>query len=218
MAAMAVAVLVAGGVLVASNMGFKLNYVLAGTASSNSGTNTMALPYNQMVGLGDAKNLIDDINATGTPTGQVLNIQRWDPTSDSLTVYGGLPTDPAAFSLTAGEAYFVKMGATNTNYIVVGSHDPAKVINLQGPPASGTNFFGIPYHTTSANAKDLIDDVNLNGSPTGQVLNVQKWDKAADSLIVYGGLPTDPAAFTFVPGEGVFVKVNSAVTWTPSHF
>jgi hypothetical protein len=214
-AALGLAILVTGGIVLASNMGFKLNYQLSGPPQT--GTNTLALPYNQMVGLVNAKNLIDDINSTGSPTNKVVNVQRWSPATDGLTVYAGAPTDGAAFSLAAAEAYYVKVSA-NTNYVVVGSDDPAKVVTFVGPPQTGTNFFSVPYHTTSANAKNLIDDINTNGSPASKVVNVQKWNKLADALIVYAGAPTDGAAFTFVPGEGVFVKVSQTVNYTPSHF
>jgi hypothetical protein len=215
MAALGLAVLVTGGILLASNMGFKLNYQFAGPPAT--GTNTLALPYNQMVGLNNAKNLIDDINSTGAPLNKVVNIQKWNFSNDSLSVYAGGPTDPVAFNLAAGEAYYVKV-LTNTNYVIVGSDDPAKIVTFTGPPATGTNFFSIPYHTTSGNAKNLIDDINTNSSPINKVVNVQKWNKASDSLSVYAGGPTDPVAFTFVPGEGVFVKVLTTVAYTPSHF
>jgi hypothetical protein len=217
MAAIGLAVLVMGGVLVASNMGFKLNYQLSGPPAT--GTNTLALPYNQMIGLVDAKNVMDDVNATGTPTGQVVNLQRWSSAADTISLYSGAPADPAGgWTLAAGEAYYIKV-LNNTTYIIVGSDDPAKIVTFSGPPATGTNFFSVPYHTTSGNAKDLMDDVNLNGSPTGQIVNIQKWNKSADTLSLYSGAPADPVGgFTFVPGEGVFVKVLNTVTYVPSHF
>jgi hypothetical protein len=213
LAALTAALLLVAGGLYASNMGFKLNYQMD---AGLTGTNTIALPFNQMTGLTDAKDLIDDINATGSPTGQVVNIQQWDPTADALTTYAGAPTDPPAFLLNKGEAYFAKVGAT-TDYVIVGSHDPAKVLTLVAG-LTGTNFFAPPYHKTVVDAKDLIDEINANGNPTGQVVNIQQWDPATDALTTYAGAPTDPPAFLLPVGEGVYVKVGAGITYTPSHF
>ena len=62
----AAAVILAGGVL-ASNMGFKLNYPLkAASGTSVAGNNMLALPYNRQVGIDTAKELFLDITAAGT--------------------------------------------------------------------------------------------------------------------------------------------------------
>ena len=56
------ALLLAGG-LMASNMGFKLNFPLVGSndSASISGTNYMGMPYNQQVGINNARDLFLDI-------------------------------------------------------------------------------------------------------------------------------------------------------------
>jgi hypothetical protein len=209
----AAALLVTGGLL-ASNMGFKLNYTLEGPGSSLSGTNTLGLPFNKMTGLNNAKDLIDDINNTGMPSGQVANVQRFNRDSDSLTVYTGLTG--AAFPLTDGHAVRVQVNS-NTQYIVVGSHNPGLALDLLAPgpgSISGTNLSAIPYHTIAEHAKDLIDEVN--GITPGSVANVQQFNNSTDGLIVYTGIAG--SAFTWVPGEGVYFQMNSTVNWVPSHF
>jgi hypothetical protein len=209
----AAAVLVAGG-LFASNMGFKLNYQLHGPgASSLTGLNTIALPFNQQVGLNDAKNLIDDINAV-TPA-SVLNVQKFVNTTNSFQVYNG--TVGTAFALNPGEGYFVQM-ATDVNYIVVGSHNPGLTVNFSGPGSSltGLNFYALPYHTNKTDAKQLIDEINANGTPTNQVLNAQKFVKTTNSFQVYNG--TVGTAFSLNPGEAFFVQMTTDTSFVPSHY
>lgn len=211
-----VAVLLVAGGLFASNMGFKLNYTLnmATGGVSASGTNTLGLPFFRQTGIDNAKQLIDDINAVGGP-GSVANVQRYNRQTDGLELYNGLAG--TAFNLVEAEGYFVKMNS-NVNYIVVGSHDPGFTVNLLaagGSSASGTNLFAPPYHFTGANAKDLIDDIQLDGG-AGSVANVQRYNKVSDGLELYNGLAG--TAFPIVPGQAYLVKVNSTVGYTPSHF
>jgi len=109
--AVVTAVALTGSALVASNMGFKLNYTLSQAgAGSNSGTNVLALPDNRQTGLVDAKNLMDDIGFAN-----VANVQKFLKATDGLQVYTGRKSGGTAFALTPGEAYYVKM-ATTVNY------------------------------------------------------------------------------------------------------
>src|SRR6185436_20157107 len=84
------AILAAGGIL-ASNMGFKLNYPLnkTGTAGSKSGTNTLSLPYFRQTGLNDAFQLFADIEGSGPPFSKVVSISRYLENTDSLGTYTG---------------------------------------------------------------------------------------------------------------------------------
>lgn len=210
-----VALLVAGG-LFASNMGFKLNYPLASTGTA-SGTNTLALPFNQQTNLSVARDLIDDIDA-GAGSNVVVSVSQWLRTSDGLDTYtaAGVGND---FALTPGDAYYVVVNA-DANYIVVGSHAPSLGISFDAAgvngSASGTNFYALPYHTTASVARDLIDEIDL-AAGSSVVVSVSAWLEGADGLDTYtaAGVGND---FTLVPGEGYFVVVNSSVTFTPSHY
>jgi hypothetical protein len=210
-----VAVLVAGG-LFASNMGFKLNYALEsqGTNGSNSGTQSLALPYNQQTNLVDAFDLINDINA-GAGSDVVGSVSRYVISNDGLETYTGVSGSP--FSLVPGESYLVKMDA-DYNYIVVGSHDPTLSVTLYGQgdngSNSGTNLWSYPYHSTSATAKDLIDEINA--ASAGVVGSVSRYVSTNDGLETYTGVSGTP--FALAPGEGYFIKVNSTVSWTPTHY
>ena len=208
----AMACVMASG-LIASNMGFKLNYPLAAVgAGSNSGTNVIALPFNRQSGIDTANALMNDMVLAN-----VANVQRFLESTDGLETYTGRKGTPAAdFPLVAGEGYFVRMNAP-IDYIVVGSHDPSLSISLDGPGAgsnSGTNFFSAPYHTTSTTALDLMNDIGF-----ASVQNIQRFLEATDGLETYTGRKGTPAPnFNLVPGEAYFIRMGSTVSYTPSHF
>jgi hypothetical protein len=199
----AAAVILAGGVL-ASNMGFKLNYPLrAASGTSITGSNTIALPYNRQVGIDTAQQLFVDISAGGS----VQNIQKFLPADDGFAVYTYSSPD---FGLSQGEGYFVKMG-TDVDYIIVGSHDPSASVQLNAAGAgsiSGSNFYAPPYHTTAATAKDLFIEI-------ATVQNIQKFLPADDGFAVYTYSSDD---FPLTPGEAYFVKMQTSKSYTPSHY
>jgi hypothetical protein len=210
----ALAVVLAAGGLLASNMGFKLNYPLQAISAgvSASGTSTIALPDNRQAGVNAASSLMNDIGLVN-----VANIQKFIESSDGLQLYTGRKGTPGAdFALNTGEGYFVKMNTT-VNYIIVGSHDPsfANPLNaVGGGSASGTNLFSYPYHSTATTASALMADIGL-----ANVANVQKFLKASDGLQLYTGRKGTPGAdFALVPGEAYFVKMNTTVNYIPSHY
>jgi hypothetical protein len=111
--AVVMAVALTGTALVASNMGFKLNYQLlqAGGGLSLSGTNTIALPDNRQTGMNDAKNLMDDIGFAN-----IAEVQKFIKSNDSLQIYTGRKGTGAVFAMQPGDSYRVKMNTT-VNYI-----------------------------------------------------------------------------------------------------
>jgi uncharacterized protein YdeI (BOF family) len=209
--AVAAAVALTGSALIASNMGFKLNYTLSQSGGgSATGTNSLALPDNRQTGLADAKNLMDDIGFS-----QTGSIQKFLAATDTLQSYTGRKSGGTAFPLAAGEGLFVKM-LTTVNYIVVGSDDPslAYPLNQAGVGSnSGTNFSAYNYHQTAADAKALIDDIGF--AMTG---SIQKFLKASDTLQSYTARKSGGTAFALVPGEAYFVKMLTTVNYTPSHY
>lgn len=195
--------LLAVGALFASNMGFKINYqLLAGTnAGSANGTNSLALPFNAQTGITDAATLYNDIGSA-----VVNNIQMYVESSNGIDVYPGVN-----FSITPGEGYFVNVG-TDTDYIVVGSHDPSLSISLEPGTdpnsANGTSFIAYPYHSTATTASQLYNEI---GSTV--VSNIQQYIESTGAIALYPG--TD---FPLVPGEAYYIKVNATQSWTPSHY
>jgi len=213
----AFAVVLTAGTLVASNMGFKLNYQLDNTIAgvSKTGKNTLSLPDNRQTGLNTAKNLMDDVGFAS-----VDNIQRFVKSSETYAIYNGRAPTPASanFNLTSGEAYIVKM-RTAAAYIVVGSDDPTLAITLNnttpGVSKTGRNFYAYNYHQTAATAKQLMDDVGF-----ASVDNIQRLIKATETFAIYNGRAPTPSSanFNLTPGEGYFVKMRTTSTYTPSHY
>jgi hypothetical protein len=214
----ALAMILTAGGLLASNMGFKLNYQLKATGSSLpeggtslTGLNTIGLPFNAQTGLTNASGLRTDIGAAS-----VQNIQKFIRTSDSFILYTGAKggTD---FALASGEGYFVKMGS-DVDYIVVGSHNPTFAVGLDPTGVNGSltglNLYSYPYHSTSASASALRTEIGA-----ANVQNIQKFVRSSDSYLLYTGAKggTD---FTLSPGEAYFIKMGGAVTinFVPSHY
>jgi hypothetical protein len=212
--AVALAAVLGTGVLVASNMGFKLNYSLLATgAGSASGLNLIALPDNKQAGVVNAKNLMDDITFAN-----VNSVSRFIEATDALETYTGRKAGGVLVPFNLGnEGYFVRM-ATTTNYIIVGSHDPSLVHPLNATGAgsnSGLNLFAYPYHHTAANAKALMDDIGF-----ANVNSVSRFVRSSDALETYtgrkaGGILTP---FALTPGESYFVRMGTTVNYIPSHY
>jgi hypothetical protein len=215
--ALSAIVLLVGGVVVASNMGFKLNKTIVGPSVgvSASGTQDIALPFNQQTSLVNASQLRADIIASGA-TG--VSVSRFNPVTDALQTYSGIsPADD--FPLTPAEGYRVKV-STGSAYIIVGSHDPGLVVNLDGPgtngSASGTQVYAYPYHSTSNAASALRQEI-LDQSGGGVSVSVSRFQPVSDSLKTYSGIsPADDFALT--PGEAYVIKTTADVAYVPSHY
>ena len=81
-----------------------------------------------------------------------------------------------------------------------------------GPPASrtGIQLISQPYANPLADAKDLIDDINLTaGALVTQ--NVGRWLTSIDGFAGYTG--TSGVAFPLVASEGYVVQVTAAVPY-----
>jgi len=218
------AVVLAGG-LVASNMGFKLNYTLiAGGQAvpeggvSQDGTNDISLPDFPQSGMVSANDLRLDI---GLPAnGGVSQFLRASNTSQVYTGKGaGLN-----FNLVAGDGYRVRVtGAANVNYIVVGSHNPSlshtliaagQAVPEGGVSQDGTNSYNYPYHSVAATANDLRLEI---GAPANG--GVSKFLRASNTSQVYTGKGAG-LNFNLVPGASYRVRITGAtnVSFVPNHY
>ncbi len=208
--AIVLACFLVSGVLIATNMGFKFNYVLNGPGSSLTGTNVIALPFHKQVGMLSAKDLIDDITAAG---GNAAQVGRFVNATDSFATYNGVfGTD---FALTKSEGYFVSMN-TDTEYILFGTHDPGHVVSLAGPgsSSSGLNLYAPPYHTTSITAGELLDEIN-EAAPDSAV-SIQRFDNTTNQIQTHDGVTG--YNFPIEPGRAYFVQVSQDVNFVPSHY
>jgi hypothetical protein len=222
-----VCVIAAAGALLASNMGFKLNYPLLAQASgvSLTGKNTIALPYFRQTGIDNALNLINDISGGAPNVGAVANVQRLNRIDNSISTYTGRMGSPVLtpFPLVAGEGYFVVM-LSNVNYIVVGAHDPALAYTLQaqspGVSLTGKNFYAPPYNITATNALQLINDISGGAPNVGAVANVQRLNRVDNTIATYTGRMGSPVLtpFPLVPGEAYTVVMLTTVPYIASHY
>jgi hypothetical protein len=190
------------GLSLASNMGFKLNYTLKKTAGTTA-TNWVSLPF--FWSGANAQAVCTDIGAAATQIG------RYDETTDTFVswVCGNVGTP---FTLTSGEAIFVKVTTDNTSWVIVGSHnDSASVTLKKTAGTTATNWVSTPYHTTATNAQGICTQI-ANATQIG------RYDETTDTFVswVCGNVGTP---FTLTPGEGIFIKVTTDGTvWTPAHY
>jgi hypothetical protein len=230
------AVVLAGG-LVASNMGFKLNYTLiaatnavpetavGGNGLSQDGTNDLALPDFPQSGMVLASNLITDIGPAAK--GGISKLIR---DNNSLTTYTGLLGTKPDFALVAGDAYRVRVtGAVNVPYIVVGSHNPSlshtliaatnpvpeTAVGGNGLSQDGTNSYNLPYHSVAATASALIAEIG----PAAKG-GVSKLIRDNNSLTTYTGLLGTKPDFALVPGAGYRVRITGTtnISFVPNHY
>jgi hypothetical protein len=202
----------------ASNMGFKLNYLLQkqDAGVSNSGQNTLALPYNQQTSLVDASDLFADINAT--VANSAVSVSKLVRALDTLDTYdGSSPLED--FALVSGEGLKIQVQNSDVPYIAVGSHKPGLVIGLVAKAdnisATGQNYFAFPYHGTAATAADLTGEIE--GFVAGSVVSISKVVRALDTLDTYdGGSPLED--FSLNPGTMYIIQVTTDVPYVPQHY
>ena len=212
----------AASVLIASNMMFKLNRSFEGPQPNpalplgvTTGTNSLALPFNQQPDLIDAEDLLADIDSD--TNGAADLIMKFVRSADALLFYNG--STGVNFALTPGEGYLVQVN-TDADYLIVGSHDPALSIVLLGPQpnpspsgeSSGTNLYAYPFHSVASNAEELMNEI---GSST--VVSVGRWVNSIDGIEIYTGF-AGQTNFALVPGEAYYVVVNTDVSFVPAHY
>lgn len=207
MGAALVVVLATGG-LIASNMGFKLNYELS--AAAGEGLNTLALPYNQEAGLVNW----GDVRLQIGPSA-VIDISTWAESSGGYKTYAGAKADPI-LPIVASEGVFAKMSST-VNYIIAGSHNTSTTTDMNaGGIALGLNLYGPPYHSTAGNVGDI--GLELGGFSGAPVIDISGWAESSGGFNTYAGAKADPIV-SVVPGEAYFVKMGSTVlSYSPAHY
>jgi hypothetical protein len=199
-----IAVLIAGTAAQASNMGFKVTIALDDTGSLSQ--NWFSLPYN--VSYADAAAVKADITAC-------YRVYRWNPGTDDYTYYE-TSRSGTNFAIDATKAYMVIVTAAE-NWVVVGSHDPAGVVNLDYSGSLSQNWISVPYHSTAADAATLKTEMIGDGA---QVYRVYRWNSGTDDYTYYE-TSRSGTNFSITPGMGVMVIIENTsgtVTWTPEHY
>jgi hypothetical protein len=214
--AAAAAVVLGGGVLIASNMGFKLNFTFLGPGGASAGKTITSLPYNRQVGIDRANHLRTDIINSG---GTGVTIARLITSSNTYQTYSGAST-LQDFDLAAGEAYLVQLtNSPSLQYIIVGSHQPGQAITFPGPggASAGRKLYAPPYHTTNTDASGLRNEILNLASPVGGVVSVARLITSSNTYQTYSGAST-LQNFLLQPGVGYLVQVSVTKTLTPAHY
>lgn len=224
----AATMLVAGGVAVASNTGFKINKPLTVVVGNTQvGNNWISIPYFNPYGTG--ANLCAQLGlaSTGSVRAALLKIDAGTGASSGVNCG---TAGAASFTWNQGQGVRIRnqgVGAP-TSAIIVGSHNPAASITVPTPAATGNVgnlWFGMPYHTTAVTAADLCASVGLQsaGAARGSVgrLNAATGAFSSANCGTAGAI-----SFTLVLGEAVrlrnaFIAPPNSVpplNFVPAHF
>jgi len=208
----------AGGLAVASNMGFKMNkplYRPVAGGGGESGLNWTSLPYHGPYGNAGAfcaqaglPNLTTTIFVVDPVSGGTTNVTCGTASANNL-------------QLVAGRGIRIRGGSVPTSIIIVGSHNPSLPITIPAISTAGPNigqlWFAVPFHTTAVNAQDLCLQAGIpNLGGTVRRVNAQ----AGSGTTVTCGTPSATAA-NLILGEAVKMATTAATgarTFTPAHF
>jgi hypothetical protein len=217
--AAAVVILVAGGIAIASNMGFKLNKPIVFAGVLQKGNNWTSIPF---------KNPYSTVGGfclqTGLTTGSIkATVVTLDENTGSFSPAISCGTATANSTLLIpGKGLQVRqpnVTGAPTSIIIVGSHDASLSLTVPkaGTGQKGNFWFSVPYHTTAATANDLCLSIGLS---TGTIkASVTRLDASLGTFTnVFCGTAT-AAATPLVLGESVQLRDPvQARTFNPAHF
>jgi hypothetical protein len=232
----AVAVMAAsGGLLMASNMGFKINRAITTGfvgAQAPKGHNWISLPYQHPYTT--AKDLCNALGAT-TVAGTVTQIDPGTGIATNFTCNNGV-TIPPNFTLgtisgNPNKPYLgvrftcggTCMGAAVNSGILVGSSNEATQIVVQdaflGAQAPKRyNFISVPLHTTWVTANDIC--ITLNNLTAAVTITRYNASNGVLTNHVCNQGPGGLSNFSLVIGEAVRITRAGAgvITISPPHF
>jgi hypothetical protein len=219
------AVVVGGGVLIASNMGFKLNFSFLGPSGSrgpggSAGRTLLSLPFNRQVGIDKASHLRNDLVASGatpgTPGTSPL-ITRLITSLNAFQTYSGATTT-TDFDLAAGEGYLIQL-ANSIQYIMIGTEQPGQAVTFVGPggASAGRRLYAPPWHTTQVDASGLRSEILNQATPAGGTVTVTRLITSLNAFQTYSGATTT-TNFPLFPGVAYLVQVNVTKTLTPATY
>lgn len=219
-ATVAVAV-VAGGLALGSNMGFKFNaQMIAAGGALPKGDNWLSLPDNNPY---NKANLVcQQLGLTSTGLNSTRGVvSRLTSSSGVFSNYTCGTNTALAFAPIVGESLKVR-NPTLLNGIVVGSDNPnntTPIVAAGGALPKGDNWVSVPYHTTAVKANDLCGDIGLTTTGLNANRGVVSRLTASSGVFSNYTCGTNTAlAFTLTTGEGVKVRNPVAKSWLPSHF
>lgn len=223
----AATMLVAGGVAVASNTGFKINkplFVVPAGPGTEAGNNWVSLPYFGPYTNGNALCTQLGLVSTGLTRAGLL---RLNLDGTSLTRSCGSATDffsaaPAALPYQSVRIRNAGAGAP-LSAIIVGSHNPALSVTVPDVVAAteiGNLWFAVPYHTTAVTAQDLCNQIGFvqTGLNRGQI-GIHSGALPTGSFTPISCGSTQAGTTILVLGDAVRLRdPNGPFTFVPAHF
>lgn len=212
--------IVAGGVVTASNTGFKMNKPLNASGAGQIGNNWTSVPYFNPYG---------NVGAFCTQTGLITSGGLRDTVADIDPVTGVTTTVTCGTAGATARAIFPGRGIRirrpttvvgTTSIIVVGSHNPSLSITVPdaGTGAVGTLWFAVPYHTTAVTAADLCLSSGLT-SAGGLRATIQRLNAATGVITTVTCGTAGASTLNLVLGEAVAIREpNGPLSFIPAHF
>jgi len=213
--------MVAGGLAIGSNMGFKFNaQIVAGAGASPKFDNWISLPDNSPYN--KANNVCSSLGLTSTGLNSARGVvSRLVSSSGAFSNYACGTSTLGAFTLVKGEAVKIRNPVT-INSIVVGADDPSNTIPVQsgvGASPKFDNWVSVPYHTTAVKASDLCADMGLTTTGANSTRGaVSRLVASTGAFANYTCGTSTLGAFAITVGEGIKVRNNTAKSWLASHF
>jgi hypothetical protein len=223
-AATAAVAVIAGGLALGSNMGFKFNaQIHPGVLPSPlpEGDNWVSLPdnnpYNKANLVCQHLNLLSaGINSTRGVVSRLIS------SSGVFQNYTCGTNTALAFAPVVGEALKVRNPAAILNGILVGSDNPnntTPLVATGGALPKGDNWVSVPYHTTALKANDLCADMGLTATGVNSTRGIISRLTASTGVFQNYTCGTNTAlAFGVTTGEAAKVRNPVAKSWLPSHF
>jgi hypothetical protein len=163
-----------------------------------------------------ARDIVDDLNGGPMP-GFVTEISRFNPATqayETLTWTGSFWSG-TNFPIYDGEGFEIILNASTT-FSIAGSHNPSFSFNLTNV---GSHLISVPYNSTYATARSIVDSINVAAAP-GTCVRIVRLNPATHEqetlawvTSIQNWVGTD---FAFVPGEGYMIVINGTTNWTPS--
>lgn len=213
----AATMLVAGGVAVASNTGFKINRPLVVAGAGQIGNNWVSIPYFNPYGNGNSLCTQLGLVSTGITRAALL---KTDPaTGVSVSANCG---NAGTFTWNAGQGVRVRNAGTGapTSAIIVGSHNPALTLTIpkSGAGNIGSFWFAVPYHTTAVSAADLCASIGMTSSGITRA-SVGRLNATTGAFTSASCGTAAASTLTLVLGEAVRLREpNATINFVPAHF
>lgn len=215
----AAAMLVAGGVVTASNTGFKINKPLSAPGTGQVGNNWTSIPYFNPYGNG--ANLCAQLGlvSTGITRANLLKQNASDGTAPSANCG---TTQANTFTWDQGQGVRIRNAGTGApaSAIIVGSHNPALSLTIpdSGVGNIGSFWFAVPYHTTAITAADLCTSVGLTSTGVARG-SIGRLNATTGAFTSANCGQAAASSLTLVLGEAVRLREpNGPISFVPSHF